>query len=232
MSGNAQRTPLARALERFADRKVRGWLDMEGQALPASVVSRKGAIVTVKFEVSAAPYTLPNVTVPMIGSEYVRLPIGPGTLGWVMTADAYLGGVSGLGGGTADLTHRGNLSMLVWSPIGNKGWSDSENENAVVIYGPDGVIIRNTAKTKSIDLTAATGIVVTLPAGESLTVNGNLIVNGSMQLSGSIQSVTGGTYLGDIQTAGNVTAGVGGADQVGLKTHVHPANGQPPTPGT
>ena len=31
----------------------------------------------------------------------------------------------------------------------------------------------------------------------------------------------GGTYAGSISVAGNVIAGVGTGDQVGLKTHIH-----------
>ena len=108
----AQKTPVARSLELFANRKVRGALAALGQSLPATVVSRTGGIVTVKFALTS-PYTLPNVTVPIVGSEYVRLPIQAGCPGFVMSADAYLGGMSGLGGGTADLSPRGNLSMLV-----------------------------------------------------------------------------------------------------------------------
>jgi hypothetical protein len=69
-----------------------------------------------------------------------------------------------------------------------------------------------------------------------IVVGGNLIVNGNLQLSGSIEAVAGGPYAGDIKTSGNVTAGFGGADQVGLQTHEHPtaASGSPspPTPGT
>ena len=37
---------------------------------------------------------------------------------------------------------------------------------------------------------------------------------------------------GDLHVTGAVIAGFGGADQVGLQTHTHPGNGDPPTPGT
>lgn len=220
MADNAQKTPIARTLNRFAENKVRGALSLLGQSLPASVISRAGAIVTVKFEVNAAPFTLPPVTVPLIGSEYVRLPIQAGCKGWVMTADAYLGGMSGLGGGAAGLTSRANLSMLVWSPLGNKNWDPSENDNALLLYGPDGVIIRDAAKKTTMTLTV-NGVTFDLQAGDSVTINGNLIVSGNLQISGSIQNLAGGTYAGDIKTAGNIIGGFGTGDQVGLKTHVH-----------
>ena len=55
----------------------------------------------------------------------------------------------------------------------------------------------------------------------NLTVNGNLIANDNLQLGGLIQSSSGGHYGGNIQTSGNVIAGFGGGDQVGLQSHVH-----------
>lgn len=75
------------------------------------------------------------------------------------------------------------------------------------------------------------GNVIEMKSGGT-TVTGNLIVSGNLQLGGAIESVPGSTYGGDIKTTGNVTAGFGGADQVGLQTHKHPANNAPPTPGT
>jgi len=220
MPNDGLKTALARSLELFANRKVGAAMQLMGQSLPASVVSRTGGIVTVNFELTNVPFTLPQITVPMIGSEYVRLPIQPGCMGWVIPADAYLGGMSGLGGGTADLTKRPNLSNLVWSPIGNKNWSASEDDNALVLYGPDGTIIR------SLDSTAVLKVLKTIcswtpPSGIPIELNGNVIINGNVQLSGAIQSLAGGTYAGTIATAGDIIGGYGTADQVSALNHTH-----------
>ena len=174
MPDNSQKTALARTLNQFAGRAIQGAMEQLGRQLPAKVVSRQGAIVTASFLVTS-PYTLPNVTVPLIGSEYVRLPIQPGCLGWVMSADTYLGGVSGLGGGTASLTPWGNLSMLVFSPIGNKNWSASDDDNAVVIYGPDGVILRDSQSRIKMKLQPSAAE-IDLPSGVPLKINGGLTV--------------------------------------------------------
>jgi hypothetical protein len=112
-------TPLAQSLDKFADRKTADRQQLQGKSLPCSVVSTNGAIVTVKFEVNAAPFTLPNVTVPIFGPEYVRHPIKAGDKGFVMTASVSLRGVSGLGSGVADLSRPGNLTALVFMPVGN-----------------------------------------------------------------------------------------------------------------
>ncbi len=221
MASNAQKTPVARSLERFAAQKATAAIELTGRALPCSVVSvMSSGIVVVKFELRNVPFTLPQITVPMIGSEYIRLPIQVGCKGLVIAADAYLGGMSGLGGGTADLTPRPNLSNLAFVPLGNSAWVPTEDPNAVVIYGPDGSIIRDSAKSIVLTL-KTTKAQLDLPLGLPLVINGNVIVNGNLQLSGALQNQTGSTYAGDIVTAGNVIAGSGGVDQVGLKTHSH-----------
>lgn len=241
-----QKTPLARTLNQFAERKVRGVIALTGQSLPASVVTVvSSGIVTVKFELVDVPYTLPNLTCPIFGPEYVRYPIQPGCLGFVVPADAYLGGVSGLGGGSADLKPRANLSTLVFFPIGNKNWSQTDDPNKLVLYGPDGVVIRDLAKKNTLtvgstevtlDLTAGSLVItvpngqnvtingaaiVNIPSGETAQVNGNLAVSGNLELGGLLEGVDGAGYGGDIKTAGAMIAGFGTGDQVGLQTHTH-----------
>ena len=202
MPDNSQKTALARTLNQFAERKVRGAIDLFGKALPASVVAVvSSGIVTVKFEIAKttnSPYTLPNVTVPLFGPEYIRYPIQAGCMGVVFPSDAYLGGVSGLGGGVADLSLRGNLSTLVFFPIGNSGWSASDDPNALVLYGPDGVIIRNLAGTSKIT-TNADGVTVAPPAGKPTAIQSDA------QLTGQIKNPGGGTYSQPITTSADVT---------------------------
>jgi hypothetical protein len=67
----------------------------------------------------------------------------------------------------------------------------------------------------------------------SFTENGLTIKSGSdgINLNGLIINQQG-QVQGDLDVTGEVKRGVGGADQVTLGNHVHPANGQPPTPGT
>lgn len=166
MADNAQKTPLGISLNRFAQGKANDAIQNLGKSLPATVVSVRGAIVQVKFEVQSN-FTLPNVTIPLIGSEYARPPIQPGCKGVVLAADAYLGGMSGLGGGTADLTPPANLTALVFAPIGNSGWTMVDG-NAFVIYGPNGVVLRDTGS----------GTVLTLTGGGiQITTSGDVKVN-------------------------------------------------------
>src|ERR1700743_7474 len=123
MTDNAQKTPFQRSMNRFAEQKALSAIQITGKSLPASVVAVDGSIVTVKFEIQAntsnSPFTLPNVTCPLAGPECIRYPTQSGAKGMVVSADAYLGGMSGLGGGVASLGLQANLSALVFFPFGN-----------------------------------------------------------------------------------------------------------------
>ena len=162
---NEQKTPLARTLPLFVEKKIREWIDREGKAMPGHVISVNGAIVTVNLDVKGL--VLPLVSMPLIGAEYVRLPIQQNDLGVCFPVDFGIGGVSGLGlPGATDTTRPGNLSALVWVPVGNKNWS-SVDPNAVTIYGPKGVVIRDTSSASSITLTPTS---ITLVAGGKTVV--------------------------------------------------------------
>jgi hypothetical protein len=87
-------------------------------------------------------------------------------LGVAFPASVYIGGVSGLGGGVATMALQGNLSCLVWFPIGNKAFS-AVDPQAVTIYGPNGVVLRDSNSEASIALT---------PTGISLNCGGHSIV--------------------------------------------------------
>jgi hypothetical protein len=198
---NSQKTWLAASLGRLANKKARDADWQHSQALPCSVVAVNGAIVTVKFEVQSK-FTLPQQQIPIATSKYVREPIQVGDKGWAIPANFYLGGVSGQGGGTADVYPRGNLTPLVFQPISGSSFP-SVVGNALVLGGPNGVVLEDLAGTCVLTLT---------PSG--VTLKGNIAVTGNITATGSI------------------VAGEGGSDQAGLQTHTHPSNGAPPTPGT
>ncbi len=178
-AGNAQKTPIARSLERFLKRGVEMLLDLTGMSLPCSVTQVVGSgIVKIKFEVTGIPFTPPQIVVPVLAFEYVRYPIQVGCKGMVVSADAYLGGVSGLGGGTADMTARPNLANLAFLPLGSKAWSAAEDPNAVIAYGPNGVIIRTEDSTVKL-VVSPTGVAVTLPAGGGFAISNLPVVPGA-----------------------------------------------------
>lgn len=221
MSGNAQKTPLQRSFNAVAERRALDTVRALGRALPCSVSAIPVAgvpIVTVKFEV-VTPLTLPKVTVPIFGFEYTRYPVQVGCKGVVFPADAYLGGVSGLGGGTADLSTPANLSALMFFPVGNKAWDPSEDPNAVVTYGPNGVVLRDTAKSSTFTLTPD-GITVHLLTAlkefflsqGKLHVADDALVDGNATITGNFASGPA-TVNGALHATGNVS--VDGSFEVG-----------------
>lgn len=248
MADNVQKTPLARSLNRFAERKALGLMQMTGKGLPCQItkVDATGLIVTVKFLVTS-PYTLPNVTVPVASSQYARAPLQVGDQGVCLSADTYIGGVTGQGG-TADLSLQANLSALIFFPVGSTKFAATDDANAYVIYGPDGVILRDSQSKGKLKI-QPTVVEWDLPTGVSLVINGNVIINGNEEVSGGLAlggNITAAdgvsVYAGDIHTSGAVIAGFGGGDQVGLQTHSHSQpqdshgdiehNTNPPTAGS
>lgn len=216
MTNNAQKTPFQTGMQRFAERKVRDAIQLTGKSLPCSVVSVAGSIVTVKFEVNAAPFTLPQVTVPMFGPEYVRYPAQVGDLGVVFPVDVRIGGIDGLGAGVADLSVPANLAALVFFPIASSKWSETDDANAVVIYGPNGVVLRDVGKNCSVvvdqeNVTVTAKTTLTLQVGSvSIVIDSSGITfNGLVKMNN------------DLHVTGGVTAGFGGGDAVTLQHHKH-----------
>lgn len=220
MNGNQQKTPLVRTLNRFVESKA---TDAElglGKSLPCSVTEVvSSGVVKVKFEVQSSPLgaTLPDATVPVAWPEYVRYPVQVGDKGFVVAADAYLGGVSGLGGGVASLVRQGNLAALAFQPLGNTNWARTPNADAVVIYGVQGGGVALLSDIGG----QAVSIVLTK---DGITIKGDVTLDGNLTVNGAVTA------------SGNVTAGQGGSS-VEVLGHTHQNAGGtgtsgPPTPGS
>lgn len=219
----AQKTPLSRTLTTYVDGMIRKEIQKLGKALPCQVVDidATGTIVTVSFQLSDAQ--LPQVQLPVAGAEYIRYPIQKGSLGVTFPADTYLGQVTGLGSGAASLTRRANLSTLVFFPVGNKNWTATDDAQAVVIYGPNGVILRDTNKKSTLTLTpsditenAQTQIVQEVGASTSRKVTSSQITDAaSSEISltvGSVSLTINGSEI--VLSAGGITATLSAAGLV------------------
>lgn len=236
MPSNAQKIPLSLSLNQAMSHAADSRVSLIGKCLPCSVVSVDGAIITVKFEVKADPLTLPQVKMPLFGPEYIRYPIQAGDKGFAISADAYLGQMSGMGDGTADLTTQPNLSTLSFMPCGHKEWS-SVDKDAVTIYGPNGVVLRDKDSHCTITLT---------PSGLTIDLGTNTfdVTCGAITVNTAGQPVTfnmaGGTFTidGNLHVTGTTIGGFGGADAINIQTHHHSgiqaglAQSGPPVAGT
>jgi hypothetical protein len=187
---NAQKTPMARSLNLFAQRKAMDEIEKLGMALPGHVVAVAGSIVTVNFDVEGL--TLDRVAMPLATSEYIRLPVQVGDKGVAEPSDAYLGGISGLGGGVADLTLRGNLSTLVWKPVANANWAAAPDANTLWMYGKNRTRVSDSvANNAHIDVTA-NGITLQFGAHSIVIDATGVTIDGKLFLPHTHSGVTTG----------------------------------------
>ncbi|MFJ5338369.1 hypothetical protein ACIPSD_04555 [Pectobacterium sp. CHL-2024] len=191
-----QKLSLARNMNRFMDQRMEEAFQSAGKVLPASIVGRSGNMVTVSFELRDTPYVFPQVTIPLFGPEYIRYPMQPGDKGIVIPADTYLGGVSGQGGGVADLTPPANLSALVFLPISNTEWEGVDGQ-VLTLYGPEGVTIRDAGSNTTFLLTPQS-IAIATPDSFTVTVGGTTLTLTKQGWSlagqnGSLQDATANT---------------------------------------
>lgn len=230
MSGNAQKIPFAASLSEYTRRRVQSEIESTGRALPASVVSQQAGrgVVTVKFEMTNTGLTLPNVTIPVFGPEWIRYPLIAGTKGVVVPFDASIGNMSGLGAKTSNLSRSANLSNLVFFPIGNSSFDDPGEANRLVLYGPDGAVLRSANKDYMVRVTETYAELANKDEtfyvrvdATGAHVKGNLFVDGSINLNGTIQSFTGGAYGGNISTTGTIEGGTVKQGLIVLGTHKH-----------
>ena len=176
-SSNSQKTPFARSMERWSQQKALDAYSQTGKALPATVTAVSGSIVTVKFDLDTSPWTLPNITVPMVTPQYIRPPIQVGELGGVIPFDALMGNISGLGSASPPSIQLppSNLGALVWVPVSSNKWSAPFDPNKIELWGPTGFYFRDENSQTTIE---GDGQQVTISAPTSLTfkVGGKSIV--------------------------------------------------------
>lgn len=230
MADNFSKLWLQKSQNQLAINRAAQEIQKQGRALPCRVTAVTGSIVTVEFEMDTSPWTLPPVTIPKAESPWVRMPTQVGDTGMTMPADVYLGGISGLGGGTASFTRRGNLSALLFVPNSN---SDSPpiDQNAAQVQGPNGVINRTTTGTTSEVVTDTNGTTVTF-GGNTVAVNETEI---SLNFGGTTSLVLNAagitmTFAGETFTLGasgaNSTMPIAAPDVIlpngSVNGHVHP----------
>jgi hypothetical protein len=187
------KTPFADSIHQVSQQRASDTISLLGKALPCHVLSVSGQLVTVAFDVQSE-FTLPLITMPIATSIYDWIPIQIGTKGLSIPSDVYLGGVSGLGGGTATLTQPGNLSALVFLPVSNSSWTPpgSSNLNQRVLQGEGGVMLQDMAGTSIINITPEN---ISLNAGgHSIVINSNgVTIDGRVFLTHEHSGVKSGT---------------------------------------
>ena len=125
---------------------------------------------------------------PILGSQYLRYPITPGDIGYAVPADVFIGGATGLGTGSPLVgVQPANLSALAFIWLGNKGWSEPDDSQAIVQYAPNGVISRDTESQTIVAITPS-GVTNDAP---NVTNTGNTVVGSGA--TGTFTTLTGQT---------------------------------------
>lgn len=62
----SQRLNFAKSMNNFAEVKIAEAMELVGKVLPATVVSQSGKMITVSFSLTNIPFTLPQVTIPLL----------------------------------------------------------------------------------------------------------------------------------------------------------------------
>jgi hypothetical protein len=227
------RTPLVSTLPAAVRTQLADALQLQGKSLPCHVTAVAGALITVAFDLALSVYTLPQITVPLFGPEYIRYPIQVNDRGYVMPVDCPVGFSSGQASSPPDLSQPGNLEALFFMPIGNAKWQAVDGQ-AVVIYGPNGVTLRDTASGAVIVLhpTTITATIggtsvsmdsssVTVTATDSITLQAPSIVLDGNLTQGTSGSGYPATLQGPVTVVNDVTAA-----GTSVHTHIH-SNVQP-----
>ena len=168
MAGNEQKRPFGQSINNWGRGVADSAIEILGKSLPATVARVMGAIVQVNYEVNAKQ-TVPNVNMPVLGSRWYRAPYQVGEKGGTITFDAYMGGMSGLGGGTADLTQRGNLTTSAWAPVGSTEWPGVDPNQNTITGGPTGVLIRD-AESATATVTLSHDMISLMVGGFGITI--------------------------------------------------------------
>jgi len=172
---NVHKTPISRTLPRAAVGAALAEIERRGYGLPCHVTAVSGAIVTVAFDCTAQGAVLPPVTMPVVGSEYIRLPIQAGCKGRAVPSSVDLSIVTGLGPGSSlpDFSQiPANLSALAFEPLGNATWTASPNANALVAYGAGGgVILQDKLTSPNFSVTVNSSGITMTGGGHTLVVD-------------------------------------------------------------
>ncbi|WP_320533672.1 hypothetical protein [Robbsia andropogonis] len=203
-----------------AIKRARQQIEAEGRALPCTVTAVSGAVITVSFDLDTSPWTLQPITIPKAESPWMRMPTQVGDTGVAMPTGSYLGGISGLGGGTGKYGRRGNLSTLVFVPVSSAN-SAPDDENAAQVCGPNGAIIRTTSGTTSSIVTDTSGTTITFGSVSIVLTASGIVFNGNVTFNGNVGQQGAGGTEGTVTFTAPVTAPDVVLPNGSVNAHVH-----------
>lgn len=142
--------PLNKSISDFTNQRSNDFQQQMTKGIPCHVTKIEKDMVTVAFDAKNNTWTVPSVKMPQAFSPYGRDPTKVGDKGYAAPADYNLGGNSGLGGGIADFSPRGNLTPLVFHPISHTNTEKRDYDQYTLTGGTNGVrIIQKQQQTQT-----------------------------------------------------------------------------------
>lgn len=151
MSDISHKLPAAWSLSQVARKHANDSQAWAPQALPCTVVSKDGTVLTVSFPINSN-YQFKTIKIAQAHSNYFIEPTQANDLGFITPGGAYLGGQTGLGGGAANLYPPHNLTTAIYQPVSNTNFIISD-PNAAIVRGPNGAIISDMPAKQTIVVT-------------------------------------------------------------------------------
>jgi len=211
---DALKLSLQQSLGMLNQAQMQGFDELSGKSLPCHVVAISGSIVTIQFDMLPGRISFPQITIPVFGSEYVRLPIQEGDKGVTVPASVSLRGVTGLGTGLADMTAPPSLTALFFMPMANVNWF-AVDPNILTMYGIHGATMMTTDGASSVKVTE-TQVAV---SSENVRLKGALYFDGPITQESSGPG-TGISLIGPVNVTLDVISG-----SISLVNHTHPVLG-------
>jgi hypothetical protein len=194
----------------------------QAKKLPCHVVTvNNDDTVVVSFDITDSVFTLPNVTVPQAFSKYSREPTQVGDKGYVIPNDVNLGGESGIGGGTANLYPRGNLTTGVFHPISNTNNPKRDQNQFLVTGGPTGHKIQSQDTTTSTVIDKLNNIIHTASAA----INHQSLSNIIHQALQGVIAHTAGSNIIHTALSGIISHNAQNIQQIAENTITHAISG-------
>lgn len=228
--------PISQSLNWFSEEKIADAQKLLAKSYPCSVeevIGKTNSIVKVKIELRT-DLNFPVLTVPVASPQYVRFPIKKGDKGVVFCVDYGIWGVTGLGttDAPADLSAQFNSSNGVFFPVGSKKFDDVKEgeDKKVVIYGPDGAVLRTAKGDKGKVDVSDKGVVIYSTTGDDkgnylkMTEAGfEFYVNGSLKciIDGAGMRMIGGPRVGGGNYGVTITDHGTQIDNFNWLNHVH-----------
>ncbi|MFW0766687.1 phage baseplate protein [Trabulsiella odontotermitis] len=207
---NAQKFPFIKALNNAIQTGAEDRAQISGHSLPCHVVAVDGQIVTVQFDMLPDGVQYPQVTIPVATFPYVRPPIQVGDKGVTLAIEVSLRGVSGLGTGIADRAITMSMAPLFFTPISNVNWS-KEDPNKIVLYGPDGAILKTEDAASSITVEPGkiteSADAIYLNAKDIYLGGGTIHLNGPIVQDAAQMTSTTASFIGPMDVTNDVVAG-------------------------